>query len=481
MGIRGHLAQYIIKFLDNRVFRVKLGTSFSEWHKQEEGVPQGSILSVTLFIIKINDIDSEVKDPQMCSLFVDDFALVIRGKRLSIMERHLQQTLDKVQKWAIRNGFKFSIDKTVCVRFHPTNHGKWQPLYEPEFKLGPHTIACKHESKFLGLIFDRNLSFIPHITNLKKKCQKALNLLKVVSHQNWGADKDTILTLYRAIVRSKLDYGSIVYGSARPSYLKKLEPIQNQALRLALGAFHTSPIPSLNALCSEPPLSVRRTKLSLSYSSKLVGNPQNPAYKKIFKNTYKDKDFIRKSIIKPMACRMKEHISDGKLPLDDRKVLPRVELTFPPWEAPSIGIDLELSILSKKSDSPSNMLNSFLQLRDSKYKDFNEIYTDGSKKGKKVGCAVIKKGNRPARCRLADNSTVYSAEMLAIKIALQYVFLSRHKNHVIFTDSEAAVKAFQNSNFDHPFLAQTFNILYKYRNANKTIVLCWIPGHVGIN
>ena len=335
-------------------------------------------------------------------------------------------------------------------------------------------------NKFLGLIFDRNLSFIPHITNLKKKCQKALNLLKVVSHQNWGADKDTILTLYRAIVRSKLDYGSIVYGSARPSYLKKLEPIQNQALRLALGAFHTSPIPSLNALCSEPPLSVRRTKLYLSYSSKLVGNPQNPAYKKIFKNTYKDKDFIRKSIIKPMACRMKEHISDGKLPLDDRKVLPRVELTFPPSEAPSIGIDLELSILSKKSDSPSNMLNSFLQLRDSKYKDFNEIYTDGSKKGKKVGCAVIKKGNRPARCRLADNSTVYSAEMLAIKIALQYVFLSRHKNHVIFTDSEAAVKAFQNSNFDHPFLAQAFNILYKYRNANKTIVLCWIPGHVGI-
>ena len=124
MGIRGYLAQYIIKFLDNRVFKVKLGSTFSEWHNQEEGVPQGSILSVTLFIIKINDIDSEVKDPQMCSLFVDDFGIVIRGKRLSIMERHLQQTLDKVQKWAIRNGFKFSIDKTVCVRFHKSNYVK---------------------------------------------------------------------------------------------------------------------------------------------------------------------------------------------------------------------------------------------------------------------------------------------------------------------------------------------------------------------
>ena len=89
MGIRGHLAQYITKFLENRIFKVKLGSSFSDWQTQEEGVPQGSILSVTLFIIKINNITSEVIDPQMCSLFVDDFGLAVRGKILSIMERHL--------------------------------------------------------------------------------------------------------------------------------------------------------------------------------------------------------------------------------------------------------------------------------------------------------------------------------------------------------------------------------------------------------
>ena len=314
MGIRGHLAQYITKFLENRIFKVKLGSSFSDWQTQEEGVPQGSILSVTLFIIKINNITSEVKDPQMCSLFVDDFGLAVRGKILSIMERHLQKTIDRVMKWAMRNGFKFSIDKTVCVRFHVANTQKWQPDYTPEFKLGSQTIKCEKEAKFLGLIFDRNLSFKSHITNLKRKCQKALNLLKVVSHQHWGADKKTVLILYRALVRSKLDYGSVVYGSARPSYLKTLEPIQNQALRLALGAFPTSPIASLNALCSEPPLSIRRTKLSLSYSSKLMGSPDNPAYNIIFKKTYKKYDFIRESIIKPLSCRLKEHISNGKLP-----------------------------------------------------------------------------------------------------------------------------------------------------------------------
>jgi ribonuclease HI len=480
LGIRGNLAHYISKFLDNRVFRVKLGNSFSQWHHQEEGVPQGSILSVTLFIVKINDIAGEVKDPQMSSLFVDDFAIVVRGKILSIMERHLQITLDKVQKWAIRNGFKFSIDKTVCIRFHPSKHMKWEPLHEPTLNIGPNKVKCKDETKFLGLIFDRTLSFQPHINNLKKKCQKALNLLKVVAHQHWGADKDTILKLYRAIVRSKLDYGSVVYGGARPSYLKKLDPVQNQAMRLALGAFHSSPIPSLNALCMEPPLSIRRTKLSLSYSSKLLGHPKNPAYKDLFKTNYGKKYFKNDTMIKPLSCRISQHIETEKIPFNERQVLSSVELAFPVWETPHINTDLELSFLSEQSDSSTTMLNSFLQHRDQKYKDYNEIYTDGSKKGKRVGCAVIKKGRNPVRCRLPDYSTVYSAELFAIKVAIQYTFISSIKKHVIFTDSEAAVKTFQNLNCVHPYVAEAFNILHKNQYKEKTIVLCWIPSHVGI-
>ena len=62
---------------------------------------------------------------------------------------------------------------------------------------------------------------------------------------DWGADKKVLLRLYRSLIRSKLDYGCVVYGSARKSYLRKLDTIHNQGLRLALGAFKTSPINSL--------------------------------------------------------------------------------------------------------------------------------------------------------------------------------------------------------------------------------------------
>ena len=66
--------------------------------------------------------------------------------------------------------------------------------------------------------------------------------------------------------RSKLDYGSIVYGSARKSYLQMLDTVHNQGLRLALGAFRTSPIWSLNVEADEPSLWLRREKLSLQYA-----------------------------------------------------------------------------------------------------------------------------------------------------------------------------------------------------------------------
>ena len=74
---------------------------------------------------------------------------------------------------------------------------------------------------------------------------KALDIIKVVANQEWGADKAVLLNLYRSLIRSKLDYGCIVYGSARPSYLKMLNTVHHQGLRLVLGAFRTSPVESL--------------------------------------------------------------------------------------------------------------------------------------------------------------------------------------------------------------------------------------------
>ena len=102
--------------------------------------------------------------------------------------------------------------------------------------------------------------------------------MRVVANQEWGADKSVLLKLYRSLIRSKLDYGCIVYGSARPSYIKMLNTVHHQGLRLALGAFRTSPVESLYVEAGELPLEHRRIKLSLQYVTKLKSTPSNPAF-----------------------------------------------------------------------------------------------------------------------------------------------------------------------------------------------------------
>ena len=90
---------------------------------------------------------------------------------------------------------------------------------------------------------------------LKEKCTKALDVFNMVAHSKWGAN--TIITLfhlYRSLVRSKLDYGCIIYGSAKSSYIKALNAIHHQRLRLCLGAFRTSPVDSLYVEANEPHL-----------------------------------------------------------------------------------------------------------------------------------------------------------------------------------------------------------------------------------
>ena len=109
---------------------------------------------------------------------------------------------------------------------------------------------------------------------------------------------------YRSLIRSKLDYGCIVYGSARGSYLHMLDSVQNYALRLCLGAYRTSPSSSLCVLANEPPLYIRRRKLSIQYCLKLSSSTQNPTYSTVFNCKFKDL-FERKPYqIPPLSIRV---------------------------------------------------------------------------------------------------------------------------------------------------------------------------------
>ena len=89
-GLRGRMPVFNSNFLENRNFRVRLGSILSDPFEQEMGVPQGSILSVTLFSLKINSLAKVLSNDVEGSLYVDDFLMSYRATTTRTCEGQLQ-------------------------------------------------------------------------------------------------------------------------------------------------------------------------------------------------------------------------------------------------------------------------------------------------------------------------------------------------------------------------------------------------------
>ena len=96
--------------------------------------------------------------------------------------------------------------------------------------------------------------------------------------------KPTAYIIFKATIRSVLEYGSTAFNSASPTVKAKLNKIQSQALRIACGAMRSTSIASLQVEGGEMPLQIRRNETALKYSIKIKNDPKHPA-KKIIKLT----------------------------------------------------------------------------------------------------------------------------------------------------------------------------------------------------
>jgi hypothetical protein len=130
-------------------------------------------------------------------------------------------------------------------------------------------ISFQKSFTFLGIILDSRLTWSDHISYIIDRSETRLNLMPCISGANWGASKDVLLLLYRALIRSILEYGSIAFESASITLLKKLDTIQYKALKIATGAFTGTAAASLQVACNELPLDLRRERNKLRYLLKI--------------------------------------------------------------------------------------------------------------------------------------------------------------------------------------------------------------------
>ena len=89
--------------------------------------------------------------------------------------------------------------------------------------------------------------------------------MRMVSGTSFGADKKTLLMIYMSLIRSKLDYGCQAYMSASPTQLARLDKIQNNALRIATGAYKSTSVQAMEVECNIMQLSLKREEFALKY------------------------------------------------------------------------------------------------------------------------------------------------------------------------------------------------------------------------
>ena len=255
-----------------------------------------------------------------------------------------------------------------------------------------------------------------------------MKIIKTLSHLTWGAEKNSLLLIYKALILSRIEYGSIIYNSDKTNIKQILNPIHNQAIRLAIGAFRTSPIDSILCISDEPFLQIRRNKNILKYVTKKLNLPLQITYQLFTSSNQirilKDPALTYTRICKDINWHFKIETSSPFLATPFWMVFPKLYT--------------QLSHLNKYSTPHSIIVSYFKDIINSDFRNFNLIYIDASKYIHRTGCAfgfdTIKR-----LFKLPKDPSIFIAEIIAIKEAISYAESMSISKTLIISDSLSAL------------------------------------------
>jgi hypothetical protein len=174
--IRGRMMSTLKCFLSNRTFQVSVYGHLSREHQLENGVPQGSVLSVTLFLVAMQPIFRVVPSGVDILLYADDILLIVRREKSEGLHRKLQAAVKAVDKWTKSVGFSISATKSHILYCSP--NARREPVHRITIDRVP--IPMTNRLRILGVTFDRTLTFKPHCQLVKKSCESRIRILRMI-------------------------------------------------------------------------------------------------------------------------------------------------------------------------------------------------------------------------------------------------------------------------------------------------------------
>ena len=475
VGITGKMYNWIKEFLSDRNFVVKSATNKSQRIFTTNGLPQGSTLSPTLFLLMTHDFPS-LSTRTLPSIFADDCTISRTGENIAIVTHHIQNDLNTVSEWCNKWGFVINPKKTKAVLF-----SRKKNILTPNITITNSKIEFVPYIKYLGVHYDSKLSFKKHIEDILEKTKKRVNLLRCLTQQPWCSSKN-LLVFYKNAIRSVIDFGSVVYSHSSPSLLKKLNHVQYTCLKIITGARLGCSLCSLEIYCNVLPLDLRRLELNsrfcLHYNS----------------NTKKCLDVV----FNTREAHLTKRNALSLIRYDAFKILKANQLcskfivNFVPEQieykvfsdTTNVNFDFRLLNLIHKNDDilvKKRQIDLFIN---EYYNSYLQIFTDGSFiHGHGCAAAVcIPRQNLIYSHSLSKLSNILTAELTAIFYALSIVLNIEERTFqkfVIFSDSLYALKEIQTGKSRNN-INLVFNILNKIETCqNWCCQFVWLPSHSG--
>ena len=231
--------RWFTSYLNHRRQAIESDKGLSELADVPTGVPQGSILGPTLFLLYINDLPLHF-DRCLCDLYADDATAHTSDNDTQIIEEDITHDFVKAVEWSKPNKMRVHFGKTTCMLLGTKK--RLNMSQKINIKIENTCIKNVSEQKLLGIHIDENLSWSNHLDHLCSLIASKISLLRQLSDY---VPTEVQKLFYQGYILPYIDYGSITWGSAAGIHIERLSKLQKRAARIILHAEFDTPSPQM--------------------------------------------------------------------------------------------------------------------------------------------------------------------------------------------------------------------------------------------
>jgi hypothetical protein len=256
--------KWLASYLSGRQTIVEFRNTISKTRIVRQGVPQGGVLSPILFNLYMSKMPEPPPNTnKVLVTYADDSSILASGPKVKQIVTPLNHYLNILAKWFRSRHMSLSVPKSTATLFTTATKEVNEEL---GVVIDGNAIPTVKQPKLLGVVFDNLHTFAHHVKYIKNRVSQRNRVLKALAGTTWGKTKETIMTTYKAIGRSVINYAAPVWTpNVSDSRWNELQAAQNNALRCATGCHRITSTEHLHQECKMLPVKEHNHLLSKQF------------------------------------------------------------------------------------------------------------------------------------------------------------------------------------------------------------------------